>query len=220
MTHLSTTTLMAALAQEPRWSTQIEIARLLKGRRDVFNISPLCEFLVQVNRNREVQRAVAECIASQAPQEGVRWLSGCIFDPEAKPAEQELALRGLADLRMPTLTVPILMRVCRSGFNPEVRRAAFFRLGRSGRLEAVRFLIRLSEGTDRVLAKQAQDALETIVTLHRGLEGAMDRLLDLAGERARRGKRLEAARFLGAAVRLGRRGGLVLEQRFRQRLAA
>ena len=101
-----------------------------------------------------------------------------------------------------------------------MRRAAFFRLGRSGRLEAVRFLIRLSEGTDRVLAKQAQDALDTIVTLHGGLEGAMERLFDLAGERARRGSRVEAARFLGIAIRLARRGGLVLEQRFRQRLAA
>lgn len=220
MTQLSTTTLIAALVQEPRWSTQIEIARRLKTRRDVFNISPLCEFLVQVNRNREVQRVVAECIAALAPQEGVRWLAGRIFYPEAKPAEQGLALRGLADLRMPSLTVPILMRVCRSRIDPEVRRAAFFRLGRSGRLEAVRFLIRLSEGTDRVLAQQAHETLDTIVTLHGGLEGATELLFDLAGQRARRGRRAEAARFLGMAIRLMRRGGLVLEERFRRRLAA
>jgi hypothetical protein len=176
--------------------------------------------VTQQNRNRDVQRAVAECIAVHAPAEGVRWLSNRIFGPAAEPAEQELALRGLADMRIPSLTVPILMRVCRSGTDSPLRRAAFFRLGRSGRLGAVRFLIRLTAGKDQSLGQQAKAALETILSLHGGLEGALERLLDLAGDRARRGQHIEAVRFLGTAIRLGRLGGVALEQRFRGRLAA
>jgi hypothetical protein len=220
MTYLSTTTLMAALAQEPRWSTQIGIARTLQKRKDVFNVTPLCEFIVRGGGNREVQRAVAECIAATAPQEGVRWLAGRIQNPAAPPEEQERALRCLADMRIVSLTLPVLMKVCRYAADGPTRRAAFFRLGRSGRLDAVRFLIRLSGANDPVLMQQAKAALETILSLHGGLNGATDRLLDMAGDRVRRGRRLEAARFLCTAIRLCRLGGVDAGQRLRGRLAA
>jgi hypothetical protein len=211
---------MAALTQEPRWSTQMEIAHQLLRRRDVFNVSPLCEFLVQSNRNREVQRAVAGCIAVHAPEEGARWLAGRVFNAAVKTGEKELALRALADMRVPHLSVPILMRACRGGVEPVVRRAAFFRLSRSGRCEAVRFLIRLARASDDAVAQEAAAAVDTMVALHGGPRSSIEHWLHGARDKARRGKRGQAGRMLCCALRLGRYCGLDSEALFRPPAAA
>jgi len=217
MTDFSTTTLIAMLPQEPRWSTQIQIARQLTHRRDVFNVAPLCEFLLQENRNRDVQRAVAECVASRGAQEAIHWLTGKIFDVHVPTRQKELALRALADFRLPKVTIPLLIRVCRASLAPEVRRAAFFRLGHSGRLETVRFLAKLAAGNDHELAKEARGALQTLIELHGGVEATLDKLLDLASTCVRRGQRAAGARFLGTAIRIG---SGTTGTRLRQRLAA
>lgn len=220
MTDFSTTTLIAMLPQEPRWSTQIQIARQLTRRRDVFNVLPLCEFLLQENRNRDVQRAAAECVAAHGAQEAIRWLTGKIFDAHVPARQKELALRALADFRMPKVTIPLLMRVCRASLVTEVRRAAFFRLGRSGRFEAVRFLAKLAAGTDNDLAREARSALQTLIALHGGVEATLDELLDQAGSCVREGQRAAGARFLGAAFRIAGAATGAVDNRLRQRLAA
>lgn len=159
MIALSTTTLMAALRSEPSWPAQIELARQLERREDVFNVLPLCEFLIEAHRNRDVQKAVARCVAVHGGAEAIGWLERIVLNPGRAVPEKLLALRALADLGMPASTMPVLRRLCRAAVPVEVKRSIIFRLGRSGRLEIVGPLAKLASHQDNGLASEAREAL-------------------------------------------------------------
>jgi len=200
---LSTTTLISALWNEPNWDAQVEIARQLENRPDLFNLNPLFEFLLDGSQNRRVQRAVARCTARLGLAQTLKQIEQRVLDSGVADAQKLLALRALADMARPEKTVPLLARFSTLRSLPmAVRQAAFFRLGQSGSLQALPLLLHRVNSRDSQTAAMARQALATCLELIGGTQGAIQGLLRKSIQLAARGQRGEAGALLAAAMRL------------------
>lgn len=200
---LSTTTLISALWNEPSWDAQVEIARQLESRNDVFNLNPLFEFLLDSNQKRTVQRAVARCAARLGLAQMLKHMEHRVVAASVEDAQKLLALRALADIARPDKTVPMLARFSTlRSLSMAVRQAAFFRLGQSGSLLALPLLLRRVNSRDSQTAAMARQALAACVELTGGTQGAIRGLLRLSIQLAAKRQRGAAGSLLAAALRL------------------
>ena len=200
---LSTTTLILALWNEPNWDAQVEIARQLENRNDVFNLNPLFEFLLDGSQKRAVQSAVARCAAKLGLAQTLKQMERRVLDAGVADAQKLLALRTLADMARPEKTVPLLARFSTlRGLSMGVRQAAFFRLGRSGSLQALPLLLRRVNSRDSQTAEMARQALDTCLERTGGTQGAISGLLRQSIQLTARGQRGAAGTLLAAALRL------------------
>ena len=200
---LSTTTLISALWNEPNWDAQVEIARQLETRDDVFNLNPLFEFLLDGNQKRMVQRAVARCTAKLGLAQALKQMELRVLDPAVDDAQKLLALRALADMARPDKTLPLLARLSTlRGLSMAARQGAFFRLGQSGSLQALPLLLHRVNSRDPQTAAMARQALATCLELTGGTHGAIQGLLRKSIQLAARGQRGAAGAELAAALRL------------------
>jgi hypothetical protein len=217
---LSTSALVQVLPKERNWDNQVAIVHTLNARTDVYNIMPLCEFMMDPRQNRNVQREVGRCIARHGAAQGVKYFEEKVGNLRTSLLQKKLALRALADFSLPEQTIPVLERIASTSESMALRAEALFRIGAAGRLENLPLLSILTRHRNPVVAEAAARALNKVVDTVGGHGAAVAKLLGWAEECMRQRNRDAAEGVVRAALRLSPDSGRVLLALARLQIAA
>lgn len=220
---LSTTTLVTALLHEPNWSTQIKLARAIESRTDCYNILRLCEFLLEPQQDRSVQRAVARCVSKHGFAQAFRWMEDCVLNPGNGAERKLLAMRALADFGRPAETAPFFARLCAPDIPAAIRSDALSHLEQTRDPWAPIVLTRLLEYGHPGVAAQVRRARAVWIDRAGGTQAAISQLLNCAVESVGRGNADTAEQALRAALQIAENAPGAEEliyQELRSRIAA
>lgn len=217
--HLSTMTMVKAVAFSEDWNEQRSMLEELARRRDLYNLEPILNVAVDQTHHFTVRRAATECVATHNETFTLQWLRRKAENHFTPASQRKMAMQALASLQLPNKTRPVFERIARGTGSLEARVEAIRLIGKYRNLRDAGLLTVLAVNKNRVIAEAAQAALDHMIEAHGGRRAVTQKMMERARQFQASGQWQEAQDVLEVAKRVDPYNGKILYELARAAVA-